>query len=431
MKYRLGLLLVLLTLPLGAAPALAQSDISVLSSSAENRFPQELVFRLQARSAAPIQKVSLVYQRSDTRASQLALPTFTPGTEIDLRHIVNLGGGREAYIPPTVVLTYWWVLDDSAGHQMESSRQELTLLDSRFTWRSVTRNDVTVYWYRGSDDVGQTILSLIEADLAKLDSTLGLRQNGAVRVSLYASPQDMVPALPVRSAVFQSEIITLGIALSREVLFVLNTAGNEETVIHELTHLILHHFVGRTFLYEGIPAWLNEGLAVYMQSSPGQDYSSGIATAIRRNQVFTLRQIFSQTGEASEVSLFYGQSWSTVKYLIDRHGREKFISFLTKFRDGVRFEDGLLQVYGFTIDGLENAWRESVGLAPRPVASPVAPQQPETIPTLPPARAPQPAVSDAGQDNTLVFVLGGAVIVALLAGIALVAGLLIARRGYG
>jgi hypothetical protein len=306
----------------------------------------------------------------------------------------------------------------------------MTLLDSRFTWQSLTRNDVTVYWYRGGNDAGEAAMTLIENGLAKLDRTLGLKQAGAVRVSLYATPQEMVPALPVRSDVFQSEIITLGIALSREVLFVLNTRGNEDTVIHELTHLILHHFAGRTFLYEGIPAWLNEGLAVYMQSSAGTDYSSAITTAIRRNQVFPLRQIFSQTGDASQVSLFYGQSWSMVKYLIEQHGREKFINFLTKFRDGVRFEDALLQVYGFTVDGLDNAWRESVGLAPRPVASPVAPIDPQAIPTQPPARAPQPAAPASGQDNTLMLVLSGAVIVALLLAITLVAGLLIARRGY-
>jgi hypothetical protein len=313
---------------------------------------------------------------------------------------------------------------------MESARQELTLLDTRFTWQTLTRNDVTVYWYRGGAETGEAALTLIESGLKKLDETLLLKQNGAVRVSLYATPQDMVPALPPRSDTFQSEIITLGIALSREVLFVLNTRGNEDTTIHELTHLILHHFVGRTFLYEGIPAWLNEGLAVYMQSSPGQDYSSAINTAIRRDQTFTLRQIFSQPGDASQISLFYGQSYSVVKYMVEVHGRDKFMAFLTKFRDGVRLEDAIQQVYGLTVDGLDNAWRESVGVSLRPIATPGAAQaNPQTVPTAPPTRAPQPSTA-AGDDNSLLLILGGGVIIALVLGIAVVSGLLISRRGY-
>jgi hypothetical protein len=87
-------------------------------------------------------------------------------------------------------------------------------------------------------------------------------------------------------------------------------------------------------------------------------------------------------------------------------------------------------VYGFTVDGLDNAWRESVGLSARPVAAPAAPQDAQAIPTQPPTRAPQPSSPASDQDSSLLLVLGGAVIVALLLAIALVAGLLIARRGY-
>jgi hypothetical protein len=220
-RWWLILLTVVLALPLSVSVARAQS-ILVVSSSAENRFPNEIVFRLQARGDAAIQKVSLVYQRSDTRGSALAIPTFTPGKEITLNHAVILNRGRENYIPPTIILTYWWVLEDETGLQIESARQELTLLDTRFTWQSLSRNDVTVYWYRGGNETGEAAMALIQSALAKLDQTLGLKQNGAVRVSLYATPQDMVPALSAERH-FQSEIITLGIALSREVLFVLNT----------------------------------------------------------------------------------------------------------------------------------------------------------------------------------------------------------------
>jgi hypothetical protein len=183
-------------------------------------------------------------------------------------------------------------------------------------------------------------------------------------------------------------------------------------------------------LYEGVPAWLNEGLAVYMQTGPGQDYSSAINNAIRRDQTFTLRQIFSQPGDASQISLFYGQSYSVVKFMVEKYGREKFIEFLSKFRDGVRLEDAIQQTYGLSVDGLDNAWRESVGVSLRPIASPVPGQlDPQVAPTAPPTRAPQPS-SSAGDDNSLILVLGGGVIIALVLAIAVVGGLLISRRGY-
>ena len=54
-----------------------------------------------------------------------------------------------------------------------------------------------------------------------------------------------------------------------------------------------------------------------------------------------------------------------MKFLIDTYGEQKFADLFRAFDDGATTAEALQQVYGFNQDGLENAWRDSVGLPPR------------------------------------------------------------------
>ena len=58
---------------------------------------------------------------------------------------------------------------------------------------------------------------------------------------------------------------------------------------------------------------------------------------------------------------------------------------LTALRDAKPIDDALLEVYGFDTDGLEDAWRQSVGAAPRAVsAQPTSQPTPTFVPTYVP-----------------------------------------------
>jgi hypothetical protein len=135
---------------------------------------------------------------------------------------------------------------------------------------------------------------------------------------------------------------------------------------HELTHIVMRSAVRGPF--QGLPAWLEEGVAVYGQSQPMPDMESALDAAIKSNRPFTVRSLSSASvggGGGSDVSLFYGQSYSVVRFLIDEYGEEKIRALLAAFREGSQTDDALMQVYGFDQDGLENAWRKSVGLPER------------------------------------------------------------------
>jgi hypothetical protein len=60
-------------------------------------------------------------------------------------------------------------------------------------------------------------------------------------------------------------------------------------------------------------------------------------------------------------------------------------ALLLALKDGMTIDDALIQMYGFDIDGLEDAWRQAIGAQPRPVSTqPTAQPTPTFVPTYVP-----------------------------------------------
>ena len=49
-------------------------------------------------------------------------------------------------------------------------------------------------------------------------------------------------------------------------------------------------------------------------------------------------------------------------YLISTYGWDQMNALLATFGEGTAYESALEQVYGIDLDGLEQAWRASLGL---------------------------------------------------------------------
>jgi hypothetical protein len=112
-------------------------------------------------------------------------------------------------------------------------------------------------------------------------------------------------------------------------------------------------------------------------------------------------------GSASQVSIFYAQSGSIIAYMIDVLGEDKFGDFLEALATDT-LNGALETVYGFDQLGLENAWREAVGLPEIDAAGGSTGSSSEPVPTLVPfgsgqSSSPQ-ATAEPGVPDTAVFV---------------------------
>src|SRR3990172_7464166 len=220
----------------------------------------------------------------------------------------------------------------------------------------------------------------------------------------------------------EEAVTTLGTRVATDTVLML---GNDDlgTLKHELTHVVTAQAGESPF--GTMPWWLDEGTAVYGQGDPG-GFADAAEAAIRRGNVFSVRQITSGQGDPDKVNLAYGQSWSIVKYLNETYGPEKFAQLFAEIKGGKRIDDALEAVYGFDQDGLDNEWRAANGLPPRETPEPTEDAQPNAT-DGPSDHQDEPQSDDGGGTSTVVLI-ALAVGLVVLAGAVAAAGWAVARR---
>ena len=388
------------------APASAQSAPTVSDAGVTDSFPNGMTFAVSASSDSPINELKIRYKVLPDGTSANASPKFQPGTSVTTTFDL---GGADLYLPPGTVVEYHWEATDADGDQSRTDTASFFYDDVRFQWTPLESNGITIYYYSGSQDDAQAMLQTATETIGSMSRLLGANITYPIKVWIYKNNDDMHPALQRRSATFEQSVITEGVRVASNTVLILGN-GSFGTLRHELTHVVTHA-AGESALGH-LPAWLDEGTAVYGQNDPG-GFEAAVDQAVQRGNVFSVRQITSSPGDPSGVNLFYGESWSLVKYLNDTYGPEKFAKLFAEIKKGSTIDDALKAAYGFDQDGLDNEWRAAHGLPPRATTE-AKQEQPQTT------AGASGSQTNAQKDNgggTSAFVL-----VALAAGLIVLAG---------
>jgi len=383
----LGLALLFLGTALSPA-ASAQGGLEVTAQEVVNNFPEEVVFRLSAHSEAAIEEVTLHYQILPDGVMAYGRPDFTPAERVQVDFSLKGNDPPRSYLAPGARIDYFWEVEDVAGNKLTTEPATYVYEDSRFSWESASDGNVSVYWYAGSRSAAESSLEVARDTLDRMSALLGITVDYPVKVWIYDSYEDMLPALVRRSEALERQVVVAGERVSSDTVLLQGEAAGD-TLRHELTHIVTH--VAGEGPYGGLPAWLDEGTAMYGQSEPGEGFTSALEKAVKRDSLLSIRSMTAPTGDPSKVTLFYGQAWSLVSFLIETYGPAKFAELFATFKEGSTVDKALLSVYGFDQDGLEDAWRASLGLPPR--------QTPATTPTATSAAtltAAQPSPTAAG-----------------------------------
>jgi len=426
-----GIALALAAWMLTGSAATAQGAITVESANARNQFPDGVLFDLSVRSDAEITSVRFRYTIPPEGANVYAEPECSSGERVQCSF--NLKSDPSLFLAPGTVIIYHWQVEDAAGNKLETEPVTFVYEDDRFDWKSLGEGNLTLWYYSGSEsDLDFTLQTAVEG-LQRMEDLLGVKVDFPVKVFRYASADDL------REASYYSKDKPAGIVTLGEVPFsdtALVSADYEplDVLRHELAHIVTRQAVKGPF--SNIPAWLDEGTATYAQSRPLSGEEGALELAIRSNDVLSVRSMTSSSlaRSSSNVSLFYAEAGSVVSFLVETQGEEKFAQLFAALKEGTTIDKVLQAVYGFDQDGLDNAWRESVGLPPRESAGEGGKSTP--VPQLTPfsldggqgseSQGTQPAAEEGG-GFPIAIVIGVALAVAVVAGLA-VGGVALVRR---
>ena len=341
-----------------------QPTIRLISNVHEVHFPDEVVFRVEAEATSPIIEVTLFYRLARQNIRVYGYPEFTPAPRVSTEFTLRTSGS--SYLPSGVEIEYYYRIVDAVGNSLETQKVKLDYMDPSYNWQELRYGELVLLWHDQPADQVEELTAKVSRQLASVRNMLGLEMLPPMRAVILSNLREAERVFPVVSETAKRGHLYGGFAFPDFDLFVL--AGlSEDGMVHEMTHLLMAHAVDSP--RAKVPAWLNEGLAMYFEGdSSGRKET--VAQAMRDETLLRLSSMNTVPGTPQGVRMFYAQSWSLVKYVIDTHGTERMGFLLRTIDSGSSIGDAVEEVYDLSIEELEDQWRREVShatpLAPRP-----------------------------------------------------------------
>ena len=340
----------------GATVAVAQSaePIRVLNASHEIDFPQAVVLRLDAESDSAITRITLHYNLGSREVQVYGYPAFTPARRVSAEFTIKTDGA--SYLPSGVDIVYFYTVNDAAGNELESDRTLLEYKDPSFEWQRLQQNDITFLWHNRPAEAVARVAREVDSRLEPVRRLFGAQHESPKKAVIVNGSAEARRSFPTVSNAATEAHLYGGFAFDDLDLFVI-VGLNTDGIIHEMTHLLLAEMVDSPFAR--IPSWLNEGLAMYFESSVrGRDVT--VSRAADRDTLLPLRSMGSVPGKPEDVRLFYAQSWSVVTHMMSVHGEARMSALLEAINDGEPIGDAVLATYGLTLDQLQRQWQDGL-----------------------------------------------------------------------
>jgi len=337
----------------------AQENITLLDSSTEVLFPSAIVFKVKVQSQSNITRIRLLYQTERMNYAYViseAWPDFVPSPKVETQWLWDM---RKASLPVGATIRYWWTIEDQSGHKLVTNSNTFQFQDLRYSWQKLTMDQVTLFWYKGSESFASGLLTACEQALNRLYQDTGTRLERPVSIFIYANAQDLRAAMIFprewTGGVAFPEFGTIAIGVSASQL-----NWGKRAVAHELGHMVIHQV---TFSPYGasLPVWLNEGLAMYAEGESDAYLEALLRKAVSQGRLFSVRSLSSPfSAKPEDAYLSYAQSQSLVEFLIQNYGKDKILQLLYLLKEGNSCDEALLQIYGFDQAGLDKLWQEYI-----------------------------------------------------------------------
>jgi hypothetical protein len=347
---------------IAAAPVARAADaITVTENSATNNFPTGVEVRLSASSSSTIEKVELLYTLAATKTEQLTLPKFTPANSVQLTATAPLGAD---YVPAGIDVTYHWRLEDSSGAVLETKPQTILWEDTRFSWKSVSSDYVTIYSYKASSSFQKYMLDVADTYAAKEMKLYGLTTMIPVKIWIYDSKADFQGTFAPNSQEWAAGSALPAFQLVQEYIADGDKSEANRLIPHELSHQLLHQATDNPF---GIlPLWLDEGLAVNNENVDHARYDAVVSDAKQKRTLVSIKALISEFPiDPNQATLAYAESYSIVRFMRATYGDAKLLDLIHAFKAEMTIDDALKAAYGFDQDGLQQAWLASLKTSDR------------------------------------------------------------------
>ncbi len=340
------------------------SPVRFLDGGLESNFPEDIRFYTSFESDIEIDDVRVRFTTGPATTGQYDYLDLTERSQslIDGELLWRVNTSAR-YMPPGTTVDFVFEAIDKEGNEYLSDQYSEMVLDSRYEWDVVSRGPIHIYYHGPVQVRAERLAEAAKESMDLMGPIIGSETETPIIVTLYNNNAEMIGAVSARSATISRELITEGQAFyDHSVVLVLSGNRDIGTLTHELTHIL----VGRAAKSSNalVPLWLNEGLAEYGNLDKGLSYVYFLDWAVDTNRLIPFTRLQTFPGDPNMVIVSYGQSRDFVEYLIETYGPEKIAETIASIAEGRSGDIAIRNVYGKTVQQLDNEWRADIGADP-------------------------------------------------------------------
>jgi hypothetical protein len=412
---RLAALLAAAGLALGLAAPVRAAGPEVLSGSASATFNEQIEFRADVRIDAPLRRAEILLDFPTAIGPFVREVPVAAGTGAQ-QLVFDWSFATDGHLVPNTTIGATWRLTPADGSPpVTGGATTFTYADTRFQWQTLAGPLVRLHWYEGSDAFAQRALKIGEDGIQQAEDFLGVSESKPVDFFIYATSSDFYDAMGPGTrenvgGTAHPDIRTLFANIGPDAV---DDSWVATVVPHELTHLVVATATDNP--YNGVPRWLNEGLAQYL-SAGYRTYDRGqVEQAVADGAIIPLTALGGLfPTSASAFSLAYAESVGALDFMVATYGRDAVVKLFRSYASGVTDDEAFRAALGVDVPGFEQAWFANIG-AKTPAQSGPQPAPPGPAPPgWGAAEAPAPEGSSSGVLVLAVGVVGAVVVVAAL-----------------
>jgi hypothetical protein len=352
---RLFALLVTAGMMLGlAAPARAQTAVTVTGVQVEYLFGDHATFTANIQPASGLQEALVFFQAEGDSVTRVAPLVVAADGSASSRVEV-----RDAPLRPFARISFWFRITPAGGEAFTSPHYFFHYADNRVVWQTLEDASVSIHWYDGDAAFGQSAFDTAHASLQAFNELMPVTLTAPVNVYIYATAADLQSAIGAQAWVAGHASPDLGVVLTSITPGETQMLVMQRQIPHELAHVLLYQKMGAA--YNNLPAWLGEGIASSLELYPNSDYMLAIQGASQNNALLPLADLcgpFPQ--DASGAFLAYAESDRVTRYILDTFGTPGLQALVQAYADGLDCNHGVERALGKSLVQLDREWQQAV-----------------------------------------------------------------------
>ena len=308
-------LLICVLILFSSSMVFADTKVEIISQNAISEFPSGIRFSIEVESDVPIEQIALRMKFGQQKSGVYEYFDFDMSESVKSELFWNTNTASK-YVPPGTLVFYSFEIMTSDGNKINSDQNQMIFSDARFEWYEISKGLLSVSYHGPVKNRANEILETIIKTSDFMAPVVGDLEEEPIRVTVYNSVSEMLPALPPGSETIRRELITEGQAFIDFGTLMILGAGDSYlgTAAHEVTHILVHRAGDSVF--RNIPSWLDEGLAEYGNMYPAFSFDSALRYAISTDTLLPITSMPTMPGNPEDIILYYGQSKSMIEMYV-------------------------------------------------------------------------------------------------------------------